>query len=400
MQMPTSVTIVFTETMYSEDPFDILPVTNLDVYNLQVARAIKPVCDLYVKSIATTQNVDDMTAQCTQAALMRAIYHHTITAEDDVGMDAMDVDGPPKANCQHTSRELKLLDSLFPMLQVPVNCGMKLSKLLPDVARCHALCFKAIMQTVNDNRRSEIYFATHTCDVAWQPSSRPSSRAQQAGASQPAPGALVSTNWVNATIAQVGDVAAAAECLNKILSNNRTLLDKYVDDRTIDKFIDLIGNQGPHKRFMAFFQAICSCGGKQIISNQELCLTRLFLEVEQRKRLMLTTRCDEPSGALPPLALPLPFGEKQQWHSLSDAALPAGEAPDHGEFIGKEQWLRGFAPVFVKWECSAAWSCGMDELFYHPSVLQVGPPRAVAVWRPSGMKLRPPRSSPLLSLSL
>ena len=122
---------------------------------------------------------------------------------------------------------------------------------------------------------------------------------------------------------------------------------------------------------MHFFCAICSCNGKQIISNQELCLTRLFLEVEQRKRLMLTTRCDEPSGALPPLALPLPFGEKQRWHSLSDAALPAGQAPDHGEFIGKEQWLHGFAPVFVKWECSAAWACGMDELFHHPAVLQV-----------------------------
>ena len=38
-------------------------------------------------------------------------------------------------------------------------------------------------------------------------------------------------------------MAAAAECLNMILSNNRTLLDKYVDDRTIDKFIDLIGHQ-------------------------------------------------------------------------------------------------------------------------------------------------------------
>ena len=113
------------------------------------------------------------------------------------------------------------------------------------------------------------------------------------------------TNWVNATIFQVGDVPQAAECLNMILSNNTALLDKYVDTATIDKFIDLIGNQGPHKRFMKFFCAICSCNGKQIISNQELCLTRLFLDAEERKRLMLVTR---DNGAL---RLPLPRGTKQ-----------------------------------------------------------------------------------------
>ena len=39
-----------------------------------------------------------------------------------------------------------------------------------------------------------------------------------------------------------------------------------------------------------FLQAICSCNNRQIISNQELCLTRLFLDEDQRKKLMLSTR--------------------------------------------------------------------------------------------------------------
>lgn len=44
---------------------------------------------------------------------------------------------------------------------MPVNKGMSLSKLPPETARCHSLVFKAIMQVVFDNRRSEIYFAMH-----------------------------------------------------------------------------------------------------------------------------------------------------------------------------------------------------------------------------------------------
>ena len=54
---------------------------------------------------------------------------------------------------------------------------------------------------------------------------------------------------------QVGEIGAAAPCLNTVISNNEKLLDQYVDDSTVSKFIELIGVQGPHKRFMEFFKA-------------------------------------------------------------------------------------------------------------------------------------------------
>ena len=60
------------------------------------------------------------------------------------------------------------------------------------------------------------------------------------------------------------------------------------------------------------------------------------------------------------------------WDSLSDKGFREanpGKEPDHGKFIGMEQWTGGFDPVFVKWECRADWCSGQDELFYHPSVL-------------------------------
>jgi hypothetical protein len=340
-QMPPSLTVMFTEKQYSEDPFDIVAVAPLDVYNIEMVRAIKPVIERYIAAVHAKQEIDDPTARCTEMALTKAIYFHTITAEDDIGMDAMDIDGPPRSNCQNTSRELKLLDGLFPMLQTPVNVGMRLSKLLPDMARCHALTFKAIMQTVADNRRSEIYFATHSTETR-------------------TPG--MTQSWINATIFQVGEITAAAECLNTILSNNKMLLDQYVDDTTINKFIELIGDQGPHKRFMEFFKAICSCQGNQIISNQELCLVRLFLDEDQRKKLMLTTRT---MGQLE---------EKQKWKSLSDDDFRKknpGKQPDHGEFLGKLQWQDGFDPVYVSWFCDDNWKMGMDQLFHSPKKLAI-----------------------------
>ena len=85
-------------------------------------------------------------------------------------------------------------------------------------------------------------------------------------------------SWLAATIRQVAHRKWAATTLTTILSNNVQLLDEYVDEETVSKFIQLICDQGPQKRFMAFFQAICSCGGQQIISNQELCLSRLVLD--------------------------------------------------------------------------------------------------------------------------
>lgn len=67
--------------------------------------------------------LDDASFHATEIALTKVIYYTTTTAEDDEGQDAMDIDGPPVAPNQNYGRELKLLDTLFPMVQVRERGG-------------------------------------------------------------------------------------------------------------------------------------------------------------------------------------------------------------------------------------------------------------------------------------
>lgn len=69
--------------------------------------------------------------------------------------------------------------------------------------------YKAIAQIVNNNRRTEIYFATHNIPA----------RDRYTGSE-------TSISWINACIAQVGDIQESAVTISMILSNNQQLLDE------------------------------------------------------------------------------------------------------------------------------------------------------------------------------
>ena len=60
-------------------------------------------------------------------------------------------------------------------------------------------------------------------------------------------------------------------------------------DRIINKFIKLIERTGPEKRLLEFFQAICSCKGLKIVSNQENCIRLLYRNVRNRRSLLIET---------------------------------------------------------------------------------------------------------------
>ena len=55
------------------------------------------------------------------------------------------------------------------------------------------------------------------------------------------------------------------------------------------RFSEVIEDQGPEPATMGFFRAICSCRGKKILSNQELCLRQLIQEEDNREALLMET---------------------------------------------------------------------------------------------------------------
>ena len=101
--------------------------------------------------------------------------------------------------------------------------------------------------------------------------------------------AFTTETWVHCMILCASHLPPAQECLATLLSNNEELLDKFVDDETVKSFIRNIQEKGPESATMEFFTAICSCKGKQILSNQELCLKRLLRDKKKRVELMIET---------------------------------------------------------------------------------------------------------------
>ena len=101
--------------------------------------------------------------------------------------------------------------------------------------------------------------------------------------------AFTTETWVHCIILCASHLPPAQQCLATLLSNNEELLDKFVDDETVKSFIRNIQEKGPESATMVFFKAICSCKGKQILSNQELCLKRLLRDKKKRVELMVET---------------------------------------------------------------------------------------------------------------
>ena len=353
-QVPESFALSFivSEAASPSDAFDIFPCEKLEVENVFKCLGYKAICDLYALMLDSNKPPfgsdipnppDDTRCKNVLEMLRQACIFVTNVGDDDIGKDAMGTDGSSTKDEQQIARECKLMDKLFPMSQENDEpFGYNLKKMHPNYMYIHNTVFHVLKQVIQDSRRNEVYFAGQ----------------------KTATGKL----WVNAVIEQVGDITTAAELLNMLLSNNTMLLDQHVNKDTVQKFIDLIGKDGPHKRFMSFFQAICSCNGSQIISNQELVLNAIVNNVDNQGALMLSMFAAEP-----------PEGQmKMPFKSLSDdtAEAATGVRPKHGKFLGKEFHTdsgphAGFDQVYISWSCSDEWMAGMDELFHSPSILGI-----------------------------
>jgi hypothetical protein len=95
--------------------------------------------------------------------------------------------------------------------------------------------------------------------------------------------------WINCVIHFCSSITFAQDLLGTLLNNNEDLLDKFVNEETVRRFEKNIATRGPEATTMKFFRQICSCNGKSIMSNQELCLTRLLETKESREQLLPST---------------------------------------------------------------------------------------------------------------
>jgi hypothetical protein len=270
-----------------------------------------------------------------QVMITTCIVSNKDLTGDMTDEDYMELQGVSRKDFQDLARESKALEALMAMILAPINCKNKTIKDLKNwetrgfapLRAIQDLCFKLLRVLVDGNEATELYIAEKYCAFRYWPSSKKQlkspttaklgvlewpwydyafpSKALDAASSAKGPKAgpgrrlsrsgassyeeHIAETWVYAIIFCARNLSSAQACLSTLLSNNEELLDKFVDDDVVDSFIDNIQERGPEYSTMDFFHAICSCKGRQILSNQELCLKKLLHDGETRIQLMVET---------------------------------------------------------------------------------------------------------------
>ena len=129
---------------------------------------------------------------------------------------------------------------------------------------------------------------------------------------------------------QIAYPVGAAKAFERLISDNKNLLENKVDISIVEKFIELIINKGPEKRLISFFSAICTCQGENVLSNQEICRDRIFDPKSKSKVLLSITE----STAGQPRA-PVIHSEES-------------DRPD--TYLGKAQLTGGYKSVRISWD--------------------------------------------------
>jgi hypothetical protein len=234
---------------------------------------------------------------------------------DDRGVDAYGaaaLAGAPDAARQALAREMGLIAALADVVRAPSDREAKrlggdalahyeathrlprsaahpvdLTKIIGGGMRAHRLAMRALQLSYAGDGRNEFFFVS-----------------AEGGA------------WFLACIDQISYSVGAAEALSQLVSDNEALLEQHIDARVVDDFAALIEAQGPRADLLAFLGAICSCKGRGVKSNQELCAQRFGLVADggvggARRRGTLLLRCE--SGG----SRGLPAEPRVPWASVS-----------------------------------------------------------------------------------
>ena len=214
---------------------------------------------------------------------------------------------------QNIAREIKLLDVLF---SVATACSY-----VPGLS----MVFDESTQKFVDTAFTQIADTTKMAWHALQQCFKGNPMSENYFAAQP--------GWINpGIISQIADPVGAAVAFEKLISENANLLENCVDESIIKAFMNLIIERGPQQRLIKFFSSICTCQGSAIISNQETCLSQLWLNDLNNKKILFQVYEAETEAASSKLSL----------------NSKASDIPS--DFLGKSCMEQGLKEVRVSWQ--------------------------------------------------
>jgi hypothetical protein len=372
-----------------------------------------------------------------QAMLSALIFFST----DTVDKDPLTCHGRPRRRRQKLMRELKLIDKLMQSITEPERVGYALKDFViprnASMLRTHRLLLKCLTHSFLDLRRNEDYVAAKSF-ASWMNSGedrdaeaeslaehskqtakflqieneitngtgltveeedemKESLAKHEARTRELAPLQHEHSRYMTAIMRQLGYDCGASQCLEKLLTNNRSLLETAVGEDTVRVFVELIKDKGPEAIFLQFMSALCSCKGRQIVSNQEHMLRVLYSfcatnenivkakaeangadEVaavnaiayadcaHNRNELLMDTCLDYNAG-------PDGTGSRVVGGVTRDLREWGATAEDPERYLGRACYEEGMRDIRVSWSSTDVWDGEIDDtLFYSPTGLGLG----------------------------
>jgi len=336
--------LAFTSEHNDQDAFQILPIEPEDCLSIVRMLNYRDVAESYVRKLQYSlkggpkDQINSASQLERENAMLRELIFQIVIGNQTREDDPFTIMGPSNRFQQVFGRDSKLMDALMEMVKAPASLGMSLGyqvreKKFSDprfepLSDIHSLACKALRHLFLDYPDNEKYFAKQGTE---------------------------NDSWISILISQVASPIGASDTLTDLISNNAQLLEENVDKETIKFFQELIGKHGPDASYMRYFTGICSCRGRQILSNQEDMLRHLYHDSRSRKQLLI-------EHMIFPSEKPAQF-----WESLSDKG--AESKVDHGEFLGLNEYNKGFPQVYIYWYGNSTWRAGQDQLYFSPDAL-------------------------------
>jgi len=264
-------TMMFSEKVSDADAFQLVEIEAPRIPILLNMITFRDIGDQYIMKLgASSEPLEDkdlIEEYGMLTELMRSIVE---VAQPNTPIE--DIEGPSDEFQQTMARHLKLMNTVFSMIQAPLEKGIRLEHTVPldkrfrPVHNIHILLFRVLTQLFLGNADCELYFCKQKITIN----------------ASPAP-----VSFLQVLMQQVIYPWGAGDCLTNLLSENQQLLDEYVNDELLGKFNQLIATQGINEEFLEFFAAICCSKNKPVVSNQELLLKAVVYNESANKKFLI-----------------------------------------------------------------------------------------------------------------
>lgn len=344
-------------------------------------------------NVGEGQSEEEDRKLCALKMLKNLLFDVVIGDQDEADTNIYKMDGFCDSMIQNFCREHRMMEALLTMAVAPVqmkridadisngNVGSRFPNEPLTFKSIHLLVWTVLKHLYKANFESEMYFVEQIDEHSLVIDGLP-----ELASVPSASGGQQRSVAMERMINQIPFRLGASNALTVLISNNRKLLERFVNADLLVYFRGLISEWGPVSNFMGVFRAICSCQGVAIPKNQDLCIDIIQSSTNENSFLVavedLGVKWPKAEGNNPMNIQGLSRNEKDEggirasthlnFNPLAVIADTTG-ADSHGAvqasdepYFGSACEAQGFPKVFVSWVGSDSWVSQCDTFYFSP----------------------------------